>query len=313
MASRTLFGRKLELSLFPVLQIENRAGRRWSPDINRSVLEWTAQDRQHPFFLFVNYIDVHEPFTAPQPWRGKFSDIPKPGGFINWWFRGNKPTLTPEQLRHEVEAHDGSLAYLDDNLGKLMAELDRRGIGQNTIVMITADHGQPLGDHGYYLHGYALYMALMRVPLIIRYPGHLPAGAVVARPASITGIPATVLEMVGASPAPSFSAASLATLWRNPEAAREWPWPLAEKGRMFDGVRIRAIVGPRWHYMERENGENDLYDWEQDPQELNNLIKTPEGAATAQGLSAYLKRLLAEHGRTPPPADAAESGSSARP
>jgi arylsulfatase A-like enzyme len=311
MVSRTMYGRKLETLLLPKLGIPNRLGRRWAPDVNRSALKWIEQDRARPFLLYLNYIDVHEPFVPPQPFRGKFSDIPNPGGYINWWFSGNRPKLTPEQLRHEIEAHDGALAFLDLHIGKLMEELDRRGVTKNTVVIIMSDHGQPLGDHGYYLHGFAPYMSLLRVPLIILHPDKVPAGASITRPVSIASVPATILEMAGLPPAPSFSAESLVPLWKSPGSEKDWPWPLAEKGLMTDETRVKSIVGPRWHYIERENGKLDLYDWAKDPKELNNLAKAPEYADVLRQMQTYLKRLLAERGRAKMPADVEPHQSSA--
>jgi arylsulfatase A-like enzyme len=305
MASRTLFGRKLETLLLPRLGIPNRVGRRWAPDVNRAVLDWIGDDTQRPFLLFLNYIDVHEPFAPPQPYRGKFSDIPDPGGYVNWWFRGNRPNLTAEQLRREVEAHDGALAYLDESIGKLIDDLQKRGVAKNTIVVITADHGQPLGDHGYYLHGYAPYMPLIRVPLIVLYPGHVPAGVSIARPVSNVAIAATTLDLAGLRPEPSFSAESLVALWKNSERTADWPLPLSEKGIFSDDTPVKSIVGPQWHYMENAKGQIELYDIVADPKELTNLAQFPDYTPIVREFHNYLTRLTTENSRAKAPAELA--------
>ncbi len=121
--------------------------------VNHEVLTWIDRDRQRPFFAFLNYFDVHDPYGAPR-------NYPRP----SW----------PRQT--DIDAYDDGVKYVDDYIGRLMDELVRRGLANNTLVVITSDHGESLGQHHLRTHGKALYRELIRVPLVIWYPGHAPAG-----------------------------------------------------------------------------------------------------------------------------------------
>ncbi len=120
--------------------------------VNQEVMNWIAYDRQRPFFAFLNYFDVHDPYGGPR-------DYPKP----SW----------PRQTT--IDAYDDGVKYVDDYLQKLMEELDEHGMAKNTLVVITSDHGESLGQHHLETHGRALYWELIHVPLVMYYPGHVPA------------------------------------------------------------------------------------------------------------------------------------------
>ncbi len=121
--------------------------------VNQEVTDWIDRDRGRPFFAFLNYFDVHDPYGGP---RG----YPKP----SW----------PQQT--DVDAYDNGVKYVDDHIAQLMEELGRRGLADHTLVIITSDHGESLGQHHLRTHGKALYWELIHVPLLIWYPGHVPAG-----------------------------------------------------------------------------------------------------------------------------------------
>ena len=124
--------------------------------VNQEVLDWIDRDRQRPFFAFLNYFDVHDPYGGPRAY-------PKP----SW----------PQ--KNDADAYDDGVKYVDDFIGRLMEELGRRGLAQNTLVIITSDHGEALGQHHLRTHGKALYWEQIHVPLAIWYPGHVPAGITV--------------------------------------------------------------------------------------------------------------------------------------
>ena len=81
--------------------------------------------------------------------------------------------MTREEVREEVDAYDGALAYLDDQLGSLLDELEHRRLLDDTLVVITADHGEELGEHAVFDHGYSLYRQALQVPLLIVAPGRV--------------------------------------------------------------------------------------------------------------------------------------------
>jgi arylsulfatase A-like enzyme len=163
--------------------------RKRADEVNRETLRWIKRDSKHPFFAFLNYLDVHYSYGGPR-------DYPKPG-----WDHGSI-----------IDEYDAGLKYDDDYIGRLLHRLDELGILKNTIVIITSDHGEALGDHGLTYHGATLYRELIHVPLIISYPGHIPDGIRVEQPVSNAAIASTVMELVG-DHRNAFPGPSLAEFW----------------------------------------------------------------------------------------------------
>ena len=199
MAFRPVYGRSFEKLVLRRLGVDDIPARRRADDINRSVLRWIDRDPDRPFFAFLNYMDTHDPYLPPAPYRGRFSPSPNPGGLVNEHAGRAGLRLTPQQLQGEIDAYDGAIAYLDDQVGQLVEALRRRGLGERTLLAITADHGESLGDHGLLTHASSLFSAELHVPLIFAGAG-VPAGVRVARPVTHAALAATVLDLVGGDP-----------------------------------------------------------------------------------------------------------------
>jgi len=130
-----------------------------------------------------------------------------------------------------IDEYDGGVKYVDDYIGRLLRELERQGGAENTIVIITSDHGESLGEHGMNYHGISLYWNLIHVPLIISYPGHLPAGLRVATPVSNAAIPATVMSLLGGKDQKVFPDPALNVLWNSSKTGLQWPDPVSQLGQ----------------------------------------------------------------------------------
>jgi arylsulfatase A-like enzyme len=250
--------------------------RKRADEVNRETLRWTARDKQHPFFAFLNYLDVHFGYGGP-------ADYPKPV-----WDHGTT-----------IDQYDTGVKYTDDFIGQLLHGLDTLGTLKNTIVILTSDHGEALGDHGLSFHGAALYWDLIHVPMIISWPGHVPQGVRVEQPVTIADIANTVVSLVGAKQNP-FPGPSLAALW-GPSRAENWPNPVSElpqtntivaadrtmQGKIpiaTDG-RMRSVISQQWQLIRHEKYGNQIYDWKADAAESTNLVDTPEGRAAVAALA----------------------------
>lgn len=250
--------------------------------INREVMAWVDRDRQRPFFAFLNYFDVHGPYGAPR-------NYPRP----SW----------PRQT--DIDAYDDGVKYVDDYIGHLMEELERRGLANNTLVVITSDHGESLGQHHLRTHGKALYRELIHVPLVIWYPGHAPGGFRVPRPVTNAAIPATIMDLIGAGRFPASS--SLSPLWQTGGAA-DWPDPLSELAHNAisdkeDQVAksliptastgaMKSLVTPQWQFIAHETMGDQLYDWALDPTESTDLAQTAEGRTATGNLKARMGDMI---------------------
>jgi arylsulfatase A-like enzyme len=257
--------------------------------INEETLEWIGRDRRRPFFAFLNYFDVHDPYGGP-------ASYPKP----QW----------PQQTT--IDAYDNGVKYVDDYIEKLMDGLDERGLVENTLIVITSDHGESLGQHHLETHGRALYWELIHVPLVIYFPGHVSAGIRIKRPVSNAAIAATVLDLIGAEvnqsdnsqlPGPSLSA-----LWKMPLSEAGWPRPLSELARnQYPGKRdkeadqliptatsgaMRTIVSPGWQLIVHDTLGDQLYDWTRDPAESNNMVATPQGKDQTTSLKSEMDSII---------------------
>src|SRR5215831_2034503 len=273
---RTLWGREV-LRLYLSRNHQYRLHKRAS-EVNTELLDWIDRDPHIPFLAVLNYFDVHDPYGGP-------GNYPKP----EW------------PLNSEIDEYDQGVKYCDDQLRFLMEALEHRGMAGNTIVIVTADHGESLAQHGLRTHGRALYRELIHVPLIVWSPGRVPSGVRVKRAVSNAGIPATAVDLGLPNTGNPFPG-PLSALWRTTTSADTWPAPLSELGqntypekeeKPADQVDptsttgyLRSLVTPEWHLISHENLGVQLYDWQRDPGENRNLANTTEGSLVALRLDA---------------------------
>lgn len=269
--------------------------RRHAADINAAFLRWVDADRGRPFFGFLNYLDAHTPYLPPDPaWRARFVTpgiTPVPN-----LERHSRPDAAwpPEQVQGAMDAYDGALGYLDEQLGVLFGELERRGLLENTLVVITSDHGEEFNEHGLIHHGNSLYLPSVHVPLLLFWPGRVPAGDSVLPPVSLRDVPATIMDLLAPDGAAPFPGRSLARFWQGttqPDdtllselkfAPQQPAWYPASKGDMVSAVQR----GQR--YIHTGDGREELFDFGADPLEQHDLRAAPEGT---EGLARFRQLL----------------------
>ena len=249
--------------------------RRHAPDISGAFLRWLDPGAQ-PFFVALNYLDAHAPYLPPQGFRGKFgpSDGRRNVALTPGW------DWTPEEIAQQRNAYDESIAFLDAELGRLFESLEVRGALRNTLVIVTADHGEEFYEHGVMDHGNTLYYPSVHVPLLIWMPGRVPAERRVATPVSTREVPATILDLLGISGHP-IPGSSLARHWSLPPVAAEpgdtilaevrYASGLPERYPVSQGDLHSAMFGSV-RYLLNGNGSEELYDLSTDPGERHNLI-----------------------------------------
>ena len=202
-----------------------------------------------PFFAFLNYLDAHSPYEVPSNANHRFGTRPQTPLeqqiIYGQWTAIDKLGLPRDYWTLARNCYDSCLAYLDEEIGRLCDELERRGVLGETWVVITSDHGEGLGEHDLFEHGESLYSTEIRVPLLIVPPSRIKAQGVVPETVSLRDLPATVVELTGPGNKSPFPGRSLSTLWgtskaatrrnrgRNtfrasePESERSKSWPIA--------------------------------------------------------------------------------------
>ena len=284
--AQTFYGDLIKHLLFRMQLKRDLFGRRNAAQINQHALRWIDRG-QKPFFVFLNYMDVHDPYRPPEPYLHRYTNMRNPGSRASehWdWFEH----LTPQERQGAVDAYDGAINYVDDQIQQLMQELRQRGLDRNTLVVITSDHGESFGEHGLMTHGNALYRELIHVPLILWEPGKIPTGKKIAAPVSLTSLPATVLEQVGEVRHPHFPGASLAGLWSGAGADAAARNPISELAQLNWNPAFPDYYGPmdsisteHWHYIHGGKYGDELFPCCSDQPEQLNLAGTIVGRELA--------------------------------
>ena len=206
------------------------------------------------------------------------------------------------------DCYDDCISYLDDQLGQLLDRLESQDLLDDTLVIITSDHGEAFYEHGTFLHGNSLYLEEIAVPLVI-ISSDAPAGRVVTQPVSLRDLPATVIDNLGLAAGSPFPGHSLTAYWRTPHdptvaddqmvlsefADKAALRPQIHRDQSRYGVQM-SLTAPGRQYTLDGFGSEQLFDLDRDPSESVNLIDSDLGK---QALGMFRKRLLYELDASP--------------
>jgi arylsulfatase A-like enzyme/Tfp pilus assembly protein PilF len=252
------------------------------------LLEWLNQNGANPFFVWLHLYDAHSPYYSPDPFRSRYAGRP----------------------------YDGAIAFEDEQLGRVVARLRALNLYENTLVVLASDHGESLGEHGESEHGFFIYNATLRVPLIVKLPadavrerplpetgpsGGTTQGRVVAEPVALVDVAPTIGAVGRLRPeeARSFQGHSLFLALREryaPTTAGGTPALRAPGQASMSGERaaygesyypldsfgwheLRALITSQFKYIDAPRAE--LYDLQSDPEERTNIIARNSAVATA--------------------------------
>ena len=244
--------------------------------------------RSLPFFAYVHTAEPHRPYIAPDWYVALFEDDYQ--GHVTGYFRGEngfKDATDPRDIAHVQALYDGEVRLADEALGRLIAGLEERGLRENTLIVVTSDHGEELKDHGHWNHGHSVYDELLRVPLIVSGPG-VPAGRRVRELVQLVDVAPTILEMAGIRPPQAFEGESLRGLVTGSREEQ------LEGKAIFTRTTyppLKAVViEDQWKCIYEEGGAVELYDLEQDPGETHDLadVERERAAALFAKLRAWM-------------------------
>lgn len=297
----TMIGRRV-VSLWNALTHQYvLPGRKSGVRVVNEFLEFEASRGKRPYFAFLNLFDPHEPYAPDSPYDTLFLAREPRTRAIEVGTR-----LDTAAIRELRDAYDGSLASTDAAVGYLIDKLRQRGTLENTIVVVTSDHGEEFGDHGHLSHGNGLNMPALRVPLLIRWPaGGVPRGVVVQTPVSLRDLPATLLQQIGDQSSPRFPGISLAPLWAGRQVtpspivselfwvANQPEWYPIAAGNMH------SLMRSGFHFIAGVGQKSQLYDVMNDPLERHDLSTDRNYADTVRAMAKTLDTwpLGDRHGR----------------
>jgi arylsulfatase A-like enzyme len=249
-----------------------------------AAIAWLDQSQASPFFLWVHYLDPSPPFTPPRP----FDEVEDAGcgdGCPDGSARtigeiANGAQLSAAQINHLVGLYDGEIAFTDQQIGRLLERLGQLGLDDNTLIILTGDHGESFAEHDTWFSGSTLYNATTRVPMIVTFPNRLPRQRVISAPAMSVDLAPTILDTIGASIPDVFEGQSLLPLILG-HSAGEDRLAFSELG---DRTEV-AVVDRYWKliWSSREQAAklfylgddpNELHDRsESDPETANRLVE----------------------------------------
>jgi arylsulfatase A-like enzyme len=290
------------LSRYLLWQVRDRATenapgpmRPSASNISDALLDWMDDRGDRPFFAVINQFDAHDPYFPPEPFNVAFADSQP-----RFWLEEEHVAYSADELSELRDAYDGALRYLDHELGRLLGALEERGVLDNTLVIVTSDHGEEFGEHGADLvkHARSLYTPVLLVPLVVVYPPRVPGGVRRGEPVSIRDIPATVMDVLGFAdhPFPGLSLLGYAEGSVTAEQAAEPRLAVAESSPM-GGVLptwpiaagdMYSLVSGDLHYIVDGAGREQLFDLSTDVWERNDLAGRAEAEPHLRRFRAVL-------------------------
>lgn len=303
----------------------------WAPATHLAAVEWAAARHAagEPFFLFVNDMEAHFPYSPP----AKIADRFLPPGALPGALAAARATTIDELFAHNSGArplpadrlallsdlYDAEIATLDREIGRLVETFRREGMLDETVFVVTADHGENLGEHGRVDHMFSLHRTIRHVPLVIRYPPAFPAGAVVDELVRLEDVLPTLLDVLGRPPEPGLDGRSLRHdlpgristgemgvmdhFVRRME--RDFPLPFDSRPLLLSW---QSVTDGRLELLRTSDGVEELYDLAADPQERRDLA----GAADRAEELARMRALLPEGNGPAAPAPDEPPGRSPR-
>lgn len=281
--------------------------------VTDNAISWIKKNKDRNFFLYMHYMELHWPYSPPIPYdnifdpdyNGKHTFNDLDGGKIK---RGdllfNNYQLPEEEIRHSIAHYDGAILYMDLQIGRLVKFLKSQGLWDRSIVIFVGDHGEHLGEHGfYYQHASSLYQPSLRVPLLIKVPNTNQI-KIDALTQNIDIMP-TILDMLKIPLSQPIDGKSLLPLMNN-QTDKIRDYSFAESGvslfkqnrrKYIEGIegKWRMVTDGKWKLIYIPNPKNEIYELynvEEDYYEKNNLInqETTIGASLKEKLHNWIEK-----------------------
>jgi len=237
--------------------------------ITQKALNW-LRGCDSRFFLWIHYMDAHWPWIPPLDFLdGKTTE--KEAYKLWWKMLLDSSSITDEEVGKMIELYDYDIGYMDHNLGIFINELNDMGLYDDSVIVVTSDHGEEFNEHGDVgHHNFKLYKELVHIPLVIRYPKGAHGGKVVDDLICHLDLAPTILKLVNVDPPENWIGSDLALII-NCQAESEREGIIIE-GKVRQGHNIVAYRTRKWNYIiDEDKMTRELYDLKSDPYEKINL------------------------------------------
>ncbi len=271
----------------------------WAAETHVLAADWAEEVARagQPFFLFVNDMEPHLTYAPPAAAQGAFlrdspsaSDVAAARAYdfprtVAYSARGEE--LPPSFLNLLSDLYDAEIATLDREIGALLDRLRAKGLLDSTIVVVTGDHGEMLGEHHMLSHGFSLHRAARHVPLLVRFPGAFDGGRREKAVVRLEDVFPTILDLCGFDVPDGLDGISLTRELGGRVSRALQGADLETKARiesLISGIDAApltvgsdAIFDGRWHFLAHEDGRRELYDISRDPGETEDLSAREPG------------------------------------
>jgi arylsulfatase len=281
----------------------------WTAD--RAVEFIEEYERTEPFFLKVSFARPHSPYDPPQRFLDMYKEEDMPTPVVGDWAARHAPHNDPpnpslwhgdlgvRQAQESRRAYYASVTFIDEQIGRIVAALRKRGLYDNTLVLFFADHGDMLGDHHLWRKTYA-YEGSAAIPMILRWPKKMgmdkQRGRTLPQPTELRDALPTFLDVAGAPIPGHLDGKSLLNLVRGD--TKDWrPWIDLEHSMCYDQDHWTALTDGRFKYIYfAYDGREQLFDMTQDPGELHNLAQESAGEAMLRQWRERMVQHLSKRG-----------------
>lgn len=296
----------------------------WIAERSSAMLEEYSGQKE-PFFLWSSFFDPHPDYLAPSPWDTMYDDrqltVPhvtpgehdaNPPHFAmtqekapdfsayqesGWYVHGmhSHQFNSEEEVRKNMSVYYGMVSLMDKYIGKILDKLEALGLADNTLVIFTTDHGHLFGQHGLHAKGPFMYEDMIRIPYIVKMPGHIAPGSSSSAMLSLVDVAPSILDIAGLQVPPAMSGVSQKAVWYG-EKDSVRTHAVCEHHHEPTTVHLKTYVDERYKltvYYNQTYGE--LYDLTSDPGEVHNLWNDPAYKDLKQEL--LLKYIWAELGK----------------
>jgi arylsulfatase A-like enzyme len=296
-------------------------------EVTDHAVEWLQQHAGGSFFLFLHYFDPHADYAPPEPYASLFD--PDYRGTASGEYKWLRPyikrlrrpepepkPIAPRDFEHVVALYDGEIRYVDTELARLYDALERKNLLDETLIVVTADHGEEFNDHGSMEgHGWTLYEEVIHVPLILRFPGSTASGLEVDELVQLIDVAPSIVDALGIEAPAGFQGQSLLSSLRTGSPGSQ-PRLIVSHTQRFSVKR--SVRNPRYKLIATEARPAtpilvpdppgyELYDLVDDPAERQSLYdRLPDAALSMRKvLDGWMETVAAGRGKTPPqPAEA---------